>query len=274
MSEMNPELRRALRITGFAAVTGTLLPAFALREAMTPKGSREALRDRWLARWSDALLKLFAVTVVAGDGRPAPARTRGRGRLIVANHRSTIDIAIALRTFGGFMVSRGDLANWPLVGAAARRVGTVFVDRSDSVSGAAAIRHIRDLLKGGHTVTIFPEGTTFPGDEVRPFHPGAFVAALHTQCEVIPVGIAYETGSGAAFVDESFMQHLNRMASAPPTRVAVTIGEPIVVREGVRGAELRERSHAAVVALVKSARAAVDRDLVAPPAESTTTPST
>ncbi len=259
MSEMNPELRRALRVTGFAAVTASLLPAFALREALTPKSGREAVRDRWLGRWSDALLKLFAVTVIVDEGRPAPARTRGRGRLIVANHRSTIDVAIALRTFGGFMVSRGDLASWPLFGVAARKVGTVFVDRTDAVSGAAAIRHIRDLLKGGHTVTIFPEGTTFPGDEVRAFHAGAFVAALHTQCEVIPVGIAYETGSGAAFVDESFLQHLNRMASAPPTRVAVTIGDPIVVREGVRGAELRERAHAAVVALVNRARASVDR---------------
>ena len=34
--------------------------------------------------------------------------------------------------------------------------------------------------------------TTFSGDEVRPFRPGAFLAAQRTGAEIVPVGIAYE----------------------------------------------------------------------------------
>jgi 1-acyl-sn-glycerol-3-phosphate acyltransferase len=253
--------RRVVRVAGFAALTGTMLPAYVARDALAATDDKEAVRDRWIRRWSRGLLKLFSVHVhVEGD-----VARRYRGRLVVANHRSTIDVGALLWNFGGHMVSRADLARWPLVGAAARKVGTVFVDRGDAMSGASAIRGIRDLLRAGRTVCVFPEGTTFEGDEVRPFHPGAFVAALHTEAEVVPVGIAYERGSGAAFVNESFPAHLARMSAAPPTRVVLRVGTPIAIEEKVRAAELRARAHGAVAAMVQEARAISDRLAVSSP---------
>ena len=156
------------------------------------------------------------------------------------------------------MVSRADLASWPLLGAAARSVGTLFVDRSDAASGATAVRTIRTRLVAGDTVIVFPEGTTFPDDEVRPFHAGAFVAAARSDAEVIPVGIAYERGSGAAFVNESFPAHLARMAAASPSRVALCIGEPIAAAR-TRASDLRDAVHSEVQRLVHEARALVDR---------------
>ncbi|MBV9945614.1 MAG: 1-acyl-sn-glycerol-3-phosphate acyltransferase, partial [Myxococcales bacterium] len=171
------------------------------------------------------------------------------------------DPALAHRAapgFGGHMVSRADLARWPLVGVAARSVGTVFVDRADAVSGANAVRTIRTLLTRGSTVVVFPEGTTFLGDELRPFHAGAFVAAQRSGAEIVPVGIAYQSGSGAAFVNESFGAHLARMAAAEPSCVAMCTGEPIAVLPAVRASELRERTHAEVQRLVHEARKIVD----------------
>ena len=136
---------------------------------------RDRVRERWVARVvrrpASPLRSARAIT--SGTAPP-----QGRGHLVVANHRSTADILVLLRAFGGHMVSRADLARWPLVGVAARAVGTVFVDRANAASGANAVRAIRDRLAEGHTVIVFPEGTTFPDDEVRPFHAGAFVAAL------------------------------------------------------------------------------------------------
>jgi 1-acyl-sn-glycerol-3-phosphate acyltransferase len=254
LSPLRVPVRRALRTAGFVSITAAMLPAYAARDAFTLEADRDTVRDRWLRRWSHALLELFAVKVdVRGD-----PRDRGRGRLVVANHRSTIDIAVLLRTFGGHMVSRADIGGWPVIGAAARKVGTVFVDRESAVSGASAIRAIRDLLKAGRTVCIFPEGTTFADDEVRPFHAGAFVAALRTQADVIPVGIAYERGSGAAFVGETFLAHLGRMSTAEPSRVTMCIGEPIAIEDRARAVDLRERTREAVHRLVVQARAISD----------------
>lgn len=254
IGEAKKKARRAARVAGFGAVTAALLPAYALRDAMTAPDERGALRDRWVARWCDALLALFAVSV---DARGV---TKGAGpRMVVANHRSTIDIAVLLRSFGGRVVSRADLSGWPLIGAAARKVGTVFVDRADAQSGASAVRAMRTLLERGETVIVFAEGTTFSDDEVRPFHGGAFVAAAGTGAEIVPVGLAYPRGSGAAFVNESFPQHLARMAAADPTRVSLLAGAPIVAAPRVRSAKLRDEAHAAVQALVHEARALVER---------------
>jgi 1-acyl-sn-glycerol-3-phosphate acyltransferase len=216
-------------------------------------GSPEIVRDRWVGAWSGAMLSLFGVRVLLEGPLPPP----GRPRLVVANHRSTADILVLLQAFGGRMVSRADLASWPLIGFAARSAGTVFVDRSDAASGAAAVRSMRSHLASGASILVFPEGTTFPDDAVRPFHPGAFVAAARAGAEVVPVGVAYESGSGAAFFGEAFTAHLARMAAAPASRVAVCVGAPLSA-DGVRAAALRDQAHAAVTRLVQRARALVD----------------
>jgi len=249
-------LRTAGRIAGFGALTSAMLPAFLAHERIAPPAERDRVRERWVGAWCGALLRMFGVRVLV-RGAPPP---RGKAYLVVSNHRSTADILLLLRAFGGHMVSRADLARWPLVGVAARAVGTVFVDRQDAVSGANAVRAIRDRLVAGHTVIVFPEGTTFADDTVRPFHAGAFVAAARSGAEVLPVGIAYRTGSGAAFVNESFPAHLARMAGAAPSEVVLSIGEPFGAGEKARAAQLRDRAHAAVQRLVLDARRLVDGD--------------
>ncbi len=253
--EMHATARRTVRAAGFAAITGTMLCAYAARDAVCADEERDALRNQWVKRWSSALLRLFAIKLEIYGAMPP---SEAHGRLVVANHRSTIDIGIMLNAFGGHMVSRADLSQWPLVGAAARKVGTVFVDRQDAASGATAIRIIRQLLKDGQTVNIFPEGTTFDGDLVRPFHLGAFVAALRTGAEILPVGMAYTRGSGAAFVNETFLQHLSRLAASPPSRVAVCIGAPLQISGRARAHELRDTAHSAVQELVHEARVRCD----------------
>jgi lyso-ornithine lipid O-acyltransferase len=254
IANVRRELRRAGRIAGFGALTGAMLPGFIVHEALSSTPERDHVRERWVSVWSSVLLKIFGVTVLS-DGVNPP---RAAGRLVVSNHRSTADILILLRAFGGHMVSRADLARWPLVGPAARAVGTVFVQRGDAMSGATTVRVIRSLLKGGATIIVFPEGTTFAEDEVRPFHTGAFVAALHSGADIVPVGLAYASGSGAAFVNESFPAHLTRMAGARPSRVAMCIGAPIPIAEDARASRLCDRARADVQRLVATARRTVD----------------
>lgn len=246
--------RQAARASGFLGVTALMLPPFLARMAATNDADRSAVRDAWVARWARALLRLFAIEVVVDGVVPPPTRGHGRGRLIVTNHRSAIDIGVVLATFGGTMVSRADLATWPVLGAAARAVGTVFVDRSSAKSGAGAIRSMQKLLEEGQTINLFPEGTTFEGDVVRPFHGGAFVSAVRAEAEVVPVGIAYPRASGAAFIDETFASHLARMARSGATRMVLSVGTPFVVRKSDRATDITRRAHDEVQTLVARAR--------------------
>jgi 1-acyl-sn-glycerol-3-phosphate acyltransferase len=263
MSRVPKPLRRAGRIAGFVGLTSAMLPAYLLRDALVRPRERDQVRDRWVGAWTGTLLRLFSIDVDLG-GRVSDLKAPG-GRLVVANHRSAIDVAILLRIFGGHMVSRADLSTWPLLGASARSVGTIFVDRTSTASGAGAIREMRRLLSEGQRVILFPEGTTFEGDVVRPFQGGAFIAALRTQAAIVPVGIAYPKDSGAAFVGETFTRHLSRMSGADPTRVSVRVGAPIPVQAGVHAAELATRSRAEVQRLVDDARKAASLASGQPP---------
>jgi len=228
-------------------------------------GPVEARRDAIVRRWAAAMLDALGVEVVPAHGplaRPWTEAflTRGMdhgtvGRVVVSNHRSMLDIFVLLAAFGGHFLSRDDLARWPVLGRLAPYAGTLYVDRSSRESGSAAVRAMIGRLRMGRSITIFPEGTTFPDDAVRPFHPGAFAAALRTGAPVVPVGLAYE-GTHATFFQEPFVAHATRLLSAPRTRVSLAVGEPIATRgAGLRG--VQQESQEAVQALVHTARNAL-----------------
>jgi 1-acyl-sn-glycerol-3-phosphate acyltransferase len=134
---------------------------------------------------------------------------------------------------------------------AARRAGTIFVDRDHAGSGASAIRAIRRRLQDGASILVFPEGGTFSGDQVRPFRAGAFAALRGIDVEIVPVGLAYDPGS--EFVDETFVEHVLRVARRPVTRCVVHIGTPQMA--GGRANDLASQLRAEVQALVDQARA-------------------
>jgi 1-acyl-sn-glycerol-3-phosphate acyltransferase len=250
-------VRQFARAGGFASATAVMTALCAAHVARSAPEQRDLIIELWVRRWSSALLRLFAISTEIRGSVPPPTRKGDRGRLIVANHRSAIDIGVMLSTFGGRMVSRADLSQWPIVGAAAKLGGTIFVDRADARSGMMTMRLMEKHLKAGETVAIFPEGTTFSGDEVRPFHGGAFIAAARAGVEILPVGLAYPAKSDAQFVNETFMNHLSRMArSGQPTRVGVAVGAPIDAR-GKKAAQLTALAQAAVVTAVTTARAVI-----------------
>ena len=242
-------VRQSARLAGFVAITSTMLPTFLAAESLAREEDRDRVRDEWTRRWSRALLNLFSIDREIEGAAPTPKC----GRLVVANHRSTIDIGLMLDIFGGRMVSRADLAGWPVIGIAARKSGTIFVDRGSKSSGASVIRAMSQSLSRGDTVCVFPEGTTFADDEVRSFHPGGFISAIRAHAEIVPVGIVYDHGSEAAFVDEPFVAHLARLAGAKRSRVRVVVGEPIDAQGNSR--ELAIRAHDAVQELVNRGRA-------------------
>ena len=232
MSGVRSILRASGRTAGFAALTSTLVYGnYALRRVL-PRVAEPAEKSRWIHAWTQGMLPLYGIDlrVVAGEPRP-----EGAPYLVVANHRSPLDILVCVHLVGGVVLSHHGVAKMPLVGDAARVTDTIFVDREDGKSGARAIREMRSRLREGRNVIVFPEGTTFAGDEVRPFKRGAFSAARGLDLRVLPIGTAYEPG--AEFVGETFGRHLWRMSQRARTPVWVAIGEPRPVPSSSREEE-------------------------------------
>ncbi len=240
------ELRASARLAAFAAYTSGALGAYEAARLVTPP-ARQAALVRFTKRTVAAhVLKLLGVEVAVRGGLP-PAKGP---RLVVANHRTALDIGVLMTHVAGHFVSRADVADWPVVGRLAQRAGTIFVDRASRHSGAAAIRAMRRALRAGRTVIVFPEGGTFRGDEVRPFRPGAFAALSGLEAEIVPAGLAYP--SGIEYVGVSFAVHLRGVAARPRTLACLRFGTPFKAAGTSR--DLAEAARDRVQELVREAR--------------------
>jgi 1-acyl-sn-glycerol-3-phosphate acyltransferase len=215
----------------------------------TPEDARPTLLAHYRDRFTNGVLRLFGTELLVHG-----ALDRERGGLVVANHQSALDIGVMLALSRGVLVSRHDVADWPLLGRMAKHGSTIFVDREDRRSGAAALREIRSRVKEGRVVVAFPEGGTFPGDSVHEFHPGAFAAVRSLDAPIIPVGLAYSPA--VHYGKESFAEHMSKVAARQTTRIAVHLGEPLGEQPDARA--LAEAGRREVERLVRDARGVLD----------------
>lgn len=254
------DIRFGSRAAGIAAyIMGTLARHEAIVRTREVADEERMIADTML-RFGRHMSRLFGIQVltkgVPSEGYVPGHGASGLGRVFVSNHRSGLDILVTMAHLEGKHVSRADLATWPAIGTIARRAGILFVDRESKRSAAAVVHKMIEVVSAGRGVIIFPEGTTYSGDEVRPFKPGAFAVARRTGCEIVPVGVAY-AGPGATFDEESFVEHMRRVAGAPITKVALVAGEPLLFEKGADPTAVSDRVHEAVSSLVKEARALV-----------------
>jgi len=256
------DVRFGARAGAFAAYVFGTLASFEVKVRV--RGLDKEAQEREIAdtmiRFGRRMSRVFGIEAVT-SGVPATGYVPGHaasglGRVFVSNHRSGLDILVTMAHLGGKHVSRADLAGWPVVGKIARRAGILFVDRDSKRSAAAVVHQMIEVVNAGRAVIIFPEGTTYAGDEVRPFKPGAFAVARRTGCEIVPVGVAY-AGAGASFDEESFVDHMRRVAGSTKTRVGLAVGEGMVFEKSADPSVVSAAVHARVSELVREARGLV-----------------
>jgi 1-acyl-sn-glycerol-3-phosphate acyltransferase len=240
---------RGLRALAYTA--GMLVGAELDRRRGRDELDGERIFDGWQRTWSRGLLDIANVELVYTREVP-PVGTRAR--LVISNHRTALDIPLLLAHFGGSVLSRADVADWPLLGTCAKRARTIFVEREEKSSRLAALRGIRAELERGRTVSVFPEGGTFEGDEVRPFFPASIAAMKGIDGEIVPVGLAIPPG--LEYVVDPFLDHVKAIAGAARIRVGMAIGAPRPYPGGDTR-KLGESLRAEIQALVHEARAAV-----------------
>lgn len=230
MDVLSP-LRTVSRALGVAAWTASVVYAHRAVALVRRDLDNPAGKAPFIATWSRHVFPMFGIEMHAQGTPPA----EGGPFLVVANHRSPFDILVCVELVGGVVLSHHGVASMPVFGTAAKATDTIFVDRTDTRSGARAIREMRARLREGRNVIVFPEGTTYRGDEVRAFKRGAFTAAKGLDVKVLPIGLAYEPG--CEYVGETFGQHLVRISGRKRTPIWVTIGEPMTMPRGEREEE-------------------------------------
>lgn len=146
-------------------------------------------RHARIGAWSRRTLRLLRVDLQALQ-LPAAGP-----RLIVANHVSWLDIVVihALLPHTRF-VAKQDIARWPLVGWLVAGGGTLLVDRDRPRDAARAVDCIGAALDAGHTLALFPEGTTSDGSQLLGLHSSLLQGAVQAQSPVQPLVLHYAEG--------------------------------------------------------------------------------
>jgi 1-acyl-sn-glycerol-3-phosphate acyltransferase len=217
-------------------IFATMLGAF-----LIGLGGESEFSEKVLRTWARFFLFVCGARVIVQRDAELP---RGKSYVFVSNHTSNLDAPAILSAMDRPMrfIAKKELQRIPLFGWAARRMGHVFIDRSDSHSAAEAIRRRIEKGFGGAGLFFFAEGTRSTSDEMLPFKKGAAVAALEAGLDSVPIAVA---GARDVLKPKGF-------SLFAPGPVAVVFGAPV----SVEGHSLDRRDE-----LVAAQRAAVERAL-------------
>ncbi len=150
----------------------------------------------------------------------------GKGAVIVANHRSSIDpsfIQICLRRVVYWMVAR-EYCEAPAIGWLLREFQVIPVGRGgiDTAATKLAIR----LARQGGLIGMFPEGriNTAPDKQLLlPGRPGAALVALKARVPIIPVFIDGAPYNGTS-LGPLFMRAMVRVKIGQPIDISAYFG--------------------------------------------------
>jgi 1-acyl-sn-glycerol-3-phosphate acyltransferase len=178
-------------------------------------GWSDARRHTAVRRWSRRLLAILAVRLHC-HGMPERLPEKC---LLVLNHVSWLDIFLVDSVHPATFVAKMEIRGWPLVGALATRVGTLYIERGSRRAVKRTNERIAAALSSGTVVACFPEGTTTFGHSVGRFHGALFQPAIDAHAKVQPVLLRYRDPAGhiseaGAYVGEdSLMQSVWSLVS-------------------------------------------------------------
>jgi len=149
--------------------------------------------------------------------------------LLVANHRSWLDILAVLARHPCAVVAKREVRGWPVVGRCADALGVVWVDRARKRDLLRAIPALEGALRQGRPVLLFPEGTTSPGPGELPFKSALFEAAVRAGVPVVPLHLTGTARAGDAdalawYGDEALLPNLRRVRRLRGATFHVTVG--------------------------------------------------
>ncbi len=145
--------------------------------------------------WRHAVIGFLARTFFRAVAIPvevlAEAPIPGRRGILVANHASYLDSAVICATVPGKIsfVAKEELSGQLLAGLFLRRLGTLFVRRTDVSGGLKDTALTLKAAKAGQRIVSFPEGTLTRMPGLLGFHMGPFLVAAKTGAPLIPVTI-------------------------------------------------------------------------------------
>lgn len=173
------------------------------------------LYDAMPRLWARIALRLAGVRLVLhGEEQLRHARPR----VFVSNHVSWYDIFALMAILPRYrFVAKAELFRIPLFGSAARRAGTIPIQRENRKAAFQAYEEAAREIHGGASVVVCPEGTRGDSYALRPFKKGPFVLAIAAQAPLVPLVIygTREVQPKGSFVIRSAAVHVHFLEAIP-----------------------------------------------------------
>ena len=114
-----------------------------------------------------------------------------RAVVYIANHQGLLDMILMMGSIPypkGF-IAKIETLKIPKISTWMKIMDCVFMDRKNMKKSVQAIYDGIEIVKSGHSMVIFPEGTRSRGGPVKPFKAGSFKLAFGSGADIIPVSI-------------------------------------------------------------------------------------
>ena len=142
----------------FAFVGIIFLPVMTLLLLLFPSRSTQNICNYlFKAGGFIALVLIGIIPVFQGDYK---ALRQYDKYVYIANHRAYLDIVIGVifTSVNTRFLSKAEVFEWPIIGFFTRKLGHIPVDRSSAKARTTSLQQIKQNVKDGKSLILFPEG--------------------------------------------------------------------------------------------------------------------
>jgi len=188
---------------------------------------KEACVDKISSNWAKGRIRDSGAEIEVLGAENVP---NDKSVVFISNHQGNFDVAIFMAMIEkpkGYM-SKMEMGKVPILRNWMEYMHCVFIERGNARKALVAINKGVDILKAGHSLVIFPEGTRSRGSEMGAFKAGSLKLAIKAGVPIVPVTI-----------DGSFRLMEANNGRIKPSKVRLII-HPIVETKGLAKDEIGE----------------------------------
>lgn len=191
-------LRVLFKFVLFIPFIGSYILASLLSRLLSRDLSERRLRYVQIVSWYCGLaLKLlnFKYTV---KNRPSD----DQHYLFVGNHLGFFDIFVLAAIKPSLFITSVDMRETPGLGLLTEMGGCLYVERRNRSNIHNELIQIRETLKAGFNVVLYPEGTSTDGRQVMPFKKTLMTAVAGTGVPIMPMVINFRKANNEPMSDK------------------------------------------------------------------------
>jgi 1-acyl-sn-glycerol-3-phosphate acyltransferase len=112
-----------------------------------------------------------------------------RNYIFMSNHVSNLDppLLIPLLPHRVTIMVKRELFRIPILGRAMLMADCVPIDRHNRDAAIASVRKAEEVIRRGHHMVVYPEGTRSRDGRLLPFKKGPFYMAMETGVPIVPI---------------------------------------------------------------------------------------